>query len=379
MHLGVIAPEFPPALGGVQTYTVEVATELARRCHDVTVFAPVDAAREPFPFRVVPELRLRSRDDAPRLAREHVDVWHGMNAGCAWAAQLGRPLTLSVHGNDFISAYSPFAQLDLKSRFGVRFGARPERWLDQVLARRQLRHWLPCAVHYFANSEYTRTRLEAEHRRCRGRATVAGVAVADRFLSRTDRPGTRGRHPPRLVTVARLDEPRKNVSLVLDALEPLAAEHPFEWIVVGEGDTRAALAERAARGPLANRAQFTGPVDADRLRDILESADLFVLTPAESAESFEGFGIVYLEANACGAPVLAARTGGIPEAIVEGRTGFLVDRPSADSIRLAVTRFLRGEVRFDADVCRSHARQFTWRSVVDRIEPVLLRLTGGKS
>jgi glycosyltransferase involved in cell wall biosynthesis len=84
------------------------------------------------------------------------------------------------------------------------------------------------------------------------------------------------------------------------------------------------------------------------------------------ADSIEGFGIAYLEANACGTPVLAAKTAGAAEAVSEGRSGYFVEEPTVASIANALERFLKREIAFCETECRAFARRFTWPTVVDR-------------
>lgn len=368
MRIGVLAPEFPPVIGGVQTYAIETAEELARLGHEVTVAAPCDAVAEGRTFRLLPCLQHRIYADAPRLAALEVDVWHGMNAGCAWLVRYGRPVTVTVHGNDFLAAYSPFARLDLKARLRLPWGSRVDNILARRLARRRLRLDLPRVAHVFTNSDYTRHRLTAMFPSCSAHTTVAGVGVAHGLREAPLAPRRPG--PVRFFTAARLDEPRKNIALLLEALHALPADAAFECCIAGDGTNLRALEQRAQELGLAARIRFAGRLTSSELAKHLRDADLFVLTPGESVDSFEGFGLVYLEANACGVPVLAARTGGVTEAVREGISGFFVAELSAKAIAAALGKFLRGEVRFDAQRCRDHAAQFTWRGVAQHMSAV---------
>jgi glycosyltransferase involved in cell wall biosynthesis len=92
---------------------------------------------------------------------------------------------------------------------------------------------------------------------------------------------------------------------------------------------------------------------------------LFVLTSSGLRNSVEGFGIVYLEANACGTPVLAARIAGAAEAVEEGESGFFVEEPSVSRIAQALDSYLSGKIRFESSACIAFARKFTWKKVVD--------------
>jgi phosphatidylinositol alpha-1,6-mannosyltransferase len=165
-----------------------------------------------------------------------------------------------------------------------------------------------------------------------------------------------------------LSEPRKNVDLVLRALAGLRADYDFHYTVVGEGEQRAALTQLAQELGLADCVRFTGCVVEADLRSHYQQADLFVLPSGVSSKSFEGFGIVYLEANAMGVPTMALRAAGAAEAVDEGRSGFFVEREDIASVEIGLRSFLSGERTFKAEDCRKFAAGFTWSDVVKTFE-----------
>jgi glycosyltransferase involved in cell wall biosynthesis len=172
----------------------------------------------------------------------------------------------------------------------------------------------------------------------------------------------------RLLTVCRLSEARKNVDLVLRALARLKAEFPFRYTIVGEGDLRRDLENLSLELGIADRVRFAGRVGDADLRSYYEDADLFVMPAGISETSFEGFGIVYLEANSLGVPAMAARAGGAQEAVDEGRSGFFVEEPTVAGIEKGLREYLSGERTFRFEDCRKFAAQFTWAHVVERFE-----------
>jgi phosphatidylinositol alpha-1,6-mannosyltransferase len=167
-----------------------------------------------------------------------------------------------------------------------------------------------------------------------------------------------------------LDDRRKNVDLVLRALARLSSRFTFEYRVVGDGPLRPELELLSKRLGIADRVRFLGRVEEDELVSQLAGSDLFVLVSSNSSSSFEGFGLVYLEANAVGTPVLAANVGGAVEAIEDGVSGYLVDALSIESIEAAVVRFLSGGVQFDERACRAHAARFPWGETLDAVVSV---------
>lgn len=126
-----------------------------------------------------------------------------------------------------------------------------------------------------------------------------------------------------VVTIARLVD-RKNVKTVIEAWKLLPAEvrADRELIIVGEGENRTRLEELASSE---SDIRFTGWVSEQRKVELLERASVFVLPALRDGYDVEGFGIVYIEAQAAGTPVIGSSYGGVPEAVGDG--GIIVDQP----------------------------------------------------
>ncbi|MGE3771506.1 MAG: glycosyltransferase family 4 protein [Gammaproteobacteria bacterium] len=368
MRIGLVSSEFPPDIGGVETYAWQLAAELGRRPeHAVTVYCPRAAKDlEPPPKVTLKPILTSCRGrDWSRLRAEPIDVWHALSAPHAWLALTGRPTVVSVHGNDFLAPYALTARPALAQPLLHRL--QPWVW------RRFHRHWqaattrliaasLPRAQAVLANSHYTAEVLAACVPACRARLAVTWVGVDESYFANPRAP--RGPRP-RLLTVSRLSEPRKNVGAVLAALGALRERHDFEYTIAGDGSDRPALEAQARALGLGERVRFAGKVDAATLGGLYAAADLFVLTSSIVPGSHEGFGIVYLEAAASGVPSLAARLAGAVDAVAEGVSGWFVDSPDVPRLAAALDDFLSARVVFDPARCRDFARRFLWRNVVD--------------
>ena len=122
---------------------------------------------------------------------------------------------------------------------------------------------------------------------------------------------------------------------------------------------------------------FLGSRSAEHLPALYNLSDVFVMpnrTPEETRD-VEGFGIVFLEANACEVPVVGGRSGGTSDAVADGETGLLVDGSSPAEIARAVTRLLQNPTlarRMGAAGRARVVREFTW----DRAASQLAALIG---
>jgi phosphatidyl-myo-inositol dimannoside synthase len=367
MRIAIIGPEFPPSTGGEQEYAAQVALELHRRGHRITVFSREGNIGRDLEYEVRPFLRGMYWSDRKALGYlDGFDLLHALNAAWCWIARLGKPTFLSIHGNDFINP-NPIYGYDIKKRFNLPKGDRLDLWLSQWRTRIMMSECLPLCRSIFANSDYTRRVFLSRYPACEGRVFKAGVGVSTRFI---EAPApAKSRHAElRILTVCRLSESRKNVDLVLRALARLKPDFGFRYTVVGEGDQMQPLTQLAVKLGLAERVRFTGRVPDEELRSHYQEADLFVLLSGVSSKSFEGFGIVYLEANAMGVPTMALRAAGAAEAVEEGRSGFFVENEDVVSIENGLRSFLSGERVFSAEKCRQFAAKFSWKNVVDTFE-----------
>jgi phosphatidylinositol alpha-1,6-mannosyltransferase len=145
---------------------------------------------------------------------------------------------------------------------------------------------------------------------------------------------------PILLAVGRLaaSERYKGHELVFAALPALRVRFPgIVHVVAGDGDDRARLEERASElAGEAGAVRFLGYVPDEDLPDLYRLADLFVMPSSE-----EGFGIVYLEAAACGLRVIGGAGGGSSDAVPNERVGELVDPGDVDGLVETATRLLR--------------------------------------
>jgi len=169
---------------------------------------------------------------------------------------------------------------------------------------------------------------------------------------------------PVLVSVGGLVE-RKGFHRVIACLPRLLKRYPdLVYLVVGgnsaEGDMGTALREQVAACGLASHVRFLGQVEPARLAVPLSAADVFVL-----ATSYEGWANVFLEAMACGLPVVTTRVGGNAEVVTSDRLGTLVAFGDATALESAIVAAL--EHPWDRDEIVAHAARHGWDARIAQV------------
>jgi phosphatidylinositol alpha-1,6-mannosyltransferase len=174
---------------------------------------------------------------------------------------------------------------------------------------------------------------------------------------------------PVLLTIARLVS-RKGIDTVLAALPKVLAAHPDAvYVVAGDGPDADPLRARARQLGVERAVRFAGVVRDEELSHWYSLAYVFVMPSRSDPPDVEGFGIVFLEAAACERPVVAARAGGIPDAVAHGVTGVLVPPGDTPALAAELSALLSDPARCAELGRRGRERvvsDFTWDRVVDR-------------
>jgi len=144
-----------------------------------------------------------------------------------------------------------------------------------------------------------------------------------------------------LLSVARL-VPYKGVDTGLRVLAELRQDHPnLGYAVVGSGEQLPELNAMVRTLGLEDRVRFLTDVSDRDLPALYNCAEIYLGLSRSTELDVEGFGLSLVEASACGVPVVAARSGGIPDAVREGETGLLVDAERPELVAEAVRLLLR--------------------------------------
>jgi glycosyltransferase involved in cell wall biosynthesis len=173
------------------------------------------------------------------------------------------------------------------------------------------------------------------------------------------------------VTVRRL-VPRMGLDVLLDAWEQAVASLPAAstLLVVGDGPLRAELARRVATSHLGDSVRLLGRISDDELAELYRAADVGVVPTLEH----EGFGLVVVEAAACGTPSIVTATGGLPEAVAGLDPSLAVPPADAGALRARLLRSVHD--RPSPAACRAYAERHAWPAVAERHRAILRRAAG---
>jgi len=375
MRVLLVATEVPPAVGGMQTWTTDVIRGLAARL-DVAIVCPSTAntlllreAGAVFAYAI-------DRMHARTIGRPHeiiatvlesanrhrADIVHLGQAGLAFLAaplaQAGFTVVLTVHGNDL---------------------TRPWLHMDRIPGPHWADHWRECFRHV--------RRVSTLSRHSRRLALKAGaqppvLRIPPAIDAARFSPGNRAEarallklpaDRPVLLSVGRLME-RKGHLDVITALPGLVKYNPL-YVIVGQGPMSEPIAEHCKEQNLEAHVWQVGRVTENELVQYYRAADLFVLPTHPRVDDLgfdcEGYGLVYLEAAACAVPVVAANSGGVADAVLDGVTGTLVPPRDVAALGAAIESLLTDQQKaadFAAAARERVLKDFTRQRLAKRLE-----------
>ncbi len=383
-----VSAHFPPDVGGIQNYTLEVATRLARQ-HPGFFLATMPAKQRrsasaenvAFPVHRVglrlDELALSGVPGLLRLCRKHrPDA--ALAAHWAPAAALAtvrrltgypRRIVTVSHGKDAVQM--PFAARSPAGRFYAHTRRRGLGQSDALIAVSRF------VAHNLTRAGYPESRITVVNNGVSAaRFSASDGATAKQAL------GLEGKTV--LLSAARLI-PRKGLDLSLRAFALARAAEPnraLHHVIVGSGKEEAALRALAQELGLSTHVTFAGEVGYAAMPAYYHACDIFMLLPRDLPGDVEGFGLVFLEAGACGKPVIGARAGGVVDAIDDARTGLLIAPDSPQAAASALLALPRDPERAHAlgDEGRRQALgPRSWDAACTQIADILCAALPGKA
>lgn len=327
MRILVCNYEYPPLGGGGGVTTKLLAEELAKR-HSVTVLTSgfsgacwheelngVDIYRVP----VLRQERMHTASLTSMLLywpasvrrglsickRKKFDVLHAHFAiptgpsSLMLAKLFGIPHVLSIHGGDL---FDPTKKLSPHRTWGLHYTV-------QMVINRSDR--------VLAQSSNTRSNAYRYFKVNKPIEIVPHGIKRPSFLKRDRHSFGFADDDTLLITIGRLI-PRKGIPTLISMMSRLS-DKKTKLIILGDGPEKARLEEEVARGGLSSRITFKGRVSDEEKFQLLTISDLYV-----SSSLHEGFGLIFIEAMACGLPIVTFDNGGHTDFLINGKTGYLV-------------------------------------------------------
>ncbi|PTB93708.1 glycosyltransferase family 4 protein [Marinobacter sp. B9-2] len=175
------------------------------------------------------------------------------------------------------------------------------------------------------------------------------------------------------LTVGRLQR-RKGHDKMIEAIPQIKAEIPsILYAIVGQGDNYPNLVAEVHKLGLEEQVQFLDEIEDEDLIRCYQQCDVFILPNRSDGNDIEGFGMVLVEAQAAGKPVIAGNSGGTAETMKIGETGMIVDCTSPGPIAKAVISMRKGmdQGAFEQNTCRQHiVTTLTWDRHRERAKKV---------
>lgn len=377
MKILIVAFDFKPNSGGIAEYTHQLAAYLQSGGDSVLVVAPnihptgdAQFDREA-PYRVK-RFDYRSSYTLGRGGRRRSVCSALMDAVRDHLAEL----ILNNSAGDLASYCWYVARRNHIPLYLLAHGRDVNRSIPLTWRMKQ---WIVLrgAAKVFCNSSYTADAAIKRGVRPERIAVVnPGVSAdacdgcsAEQYALARQQLGLTGRKV--ILTIGRLVE-RKGHAKIVEALPVVRNEVPdVLYVIVGDGPCLAAVEKRVKELALEDCVRFEGYVSDEAKPSYYDAADVFAMPSREMPDGdVEGFGMVFLEANAHGKPVVGGRSGGVGDAIDHGRSGFLVDPLNVEEIAAGITPLLK-----DGNVARRMGEwgrqrvlnEFTWETVASRL------------
>jgi phosphatidylinositol alpha-1,6-mannosyltransferase len=360
-ELLVLSSDYPPNGGGI-------ASGWARAGAAVQVIAPAPRKGIAVPRSLTHELRVR-----------HSRPWREWESYRALRKRIGLgPTVCGLWYPDGLLAQIACARPRIILAHGLELLPTEGRWRRKIW-RRMLRWVCESADLVIANSEFTKNLVLESAPGANVRAIP--LAVDYRHFAPGDASEAKRRfgvaNKVVLSTVSRL-ESYKGHDVVFRAIA--ASDERIRpnlvYLIAGTGPHRGELERQVKELRLTEQVRFLGFVPEDDLPDLYRASDLSLLCSREVVErqQVEGFGLVFLEAQSCGTPVIGTRTGGIPDAIKEGEGGWLIEQNDTAALSGFLSQLVDDPSAFLAAGRRARnrvERQCTWEQYMRKFVAAL--------
>lgn len=368
MKILFLSSEFPPNVGGIGNHGYNVALNLARLGHDVTVIADSlhqskeilsqFAAEQPFKIIWIPRNKfvvftyLNRIFQAINVAHAHQVIF------CSGKFSLWTGGILSLfHQRNKLVAVVHGSELDLK----------------QPLLKKLTTWSIGKMKEIISVSRYTASYLPKQVESKIPITIIPNGITLTEFAPYISQNKISLKGEPSIITLGNVSQ-RKGQLNIIQALPHLISLFPkIHYHIVGKPSEKEHFEQIAQQLNVSSFITFHGMVDRNQLMHLLNGAQVkAMLSNHTPTGDFEGFGIAILEANIFGVPAIGSKDSGIADAILDGETGFLVNQKDPESIGTAIQKIISNYPSF-SEASYQWAQKHDWAIIIHQYEAIALR------
>ncbi len=376
MKIAVFSPDFDRTFG-TGNFTYEYCLELHKKGIDFVLFLPKipgegrSRAVENVPYDikyVLPKPILGFKDsESPRLLFWKWYIWEYFK-------------TIDLSGFTLVHSLFEYPLSFMASRSAKKYhlpfimGGQGTYALAPLIkwpAKYLLKYSYRKAKEVIVASKFTKDKIKEYAQEEYNISIIHNGVNFSRFVDVPEMSEIRGKYKNNqvLLTVGKLI-PRKGYDLAIYALDKIKDKYPnLKYLIVGDGKHEIFLKNLVNGLNLNEKVEFLGRVSGKDLIRYFHLCDIYVHTPTFSSDlKCEGFGIVYLEAGACGKPSVASDAGGIKDAVVDGKTGLIAKNEDIDDIASKISQLLDDDSlrKKMGEAGREYAKEHDWSNIADK-------------
>lgn len=356
MKILFITRKFPPSTGGMETAAHELYSALSK---DNKVKLIKWGGSNRWLIFVYPILLIRSLISAVAGRPDVIYLQDGVMAPLGWILKkiLRLPSVITIHG----------LEITYQNKLYV--------WLIRSFVGKQ--------TAIVSVSKATKAQIENIFERVK--VKVINNGLKDTFFLTTSRASERtglakacGLDPSVLKnakilhTNGRLVR-RKGVYWFVENVLPdlIERDKNIIYLVSGSGEDKSKIIQAAKKYKVESHVKLLGRIPQNVLKNLYNSADIFVMPNIPIKDDIEGFGLVALEAASCGTTVIASNIEGIQDAIIDGKNGFLIPAGSKEAYIDKIYKELKGPSLKSTDIRNFTLNKFNWRTVATEYETLM--------
>ena len=346
-----ITRNYLPKIGGLETYSYNLIREFEARgsTYKITLSRPITHLLWFFPYSFFKALYL-----IRKYSVQSVHLCDGLLAplGVLLKHLTGVKITVTIHGlditykNQFYQSLIPWCIARLDRVVCVSHSTRDEC----------VRRIIPCPNCTVIPNGIRPDQLylqQSKNELRRKLENLIGISIKNKKV---------------LFTIGHLVK-RKGVAWFVENVMP-RLEGSYLYVVAGEGPERRTIQEIVDRFNLQGCVLLLGEVSDEDRKSIYNASDIFIMPNITVPGDVEGFGIVALEAGSCGLPVVASNIQGLQDAVIHGKTGYLVEEGDVEGFVGRIT-----DMNLDKDQIREIVNStFDWAKIYKRYHDIFVKL-----